>query len=82
MLFSSIEFVFGFLPPTQAVFVLLRARSGNVAAQAWLVAASLFFYGWWDIRYVPLLLSSIGLNFAVGLLLGDVGRPAPTRGRC
>ena len=79
MLFSSIEFAFGFLPLTLAVFVLVRARAGNAPAQAWLVAASLFFYGWWDIRYIPLLLGSIFCNFTVGLLLGDLRRPAPAR---
>lgn len=74
MLFSSIEFVFCFLPLTLAGFVLLRARAGIVAAQLWLVGASLVFYGWWDIRYVPLLLASIAFNFAFGRLLGDRGR--------
>ena len=31
-----------------------------------LVVASLFFYGWWDVCYVPLLLASIGFNYAIG----------------
>ena len=32
---------------------------------AWLVLASLFFYGYWDVRYVPLLLASILFNYFV-----------------
>ncbi|MBR0328490.1 MAG: MBOAT family protein, partial [Selenomonadaceae bacterium] len=28
--------------------------------------ASLFFYGWWDYHYVPLLLMSILFNYFVG----------------
>ena len=38
-----------------------------------LVGASLFFYGWWDARYVWILLLSIGCNagFAVALIRGQ-----------
>lgn len=35
-------------------------------ATAWLVFASFFFYGYWDMRYVPLLLVSIIFNYLVG----------------
>lgn len=33
---------------------------------AWLAACSLLFYGWWDTRYLPLLLGSIAFNYATG----------------
>src|SRR5215204_5530183 len=35
-------------------------------AQIWLAAASLFFYGWWNIVHVPLLLASVIFNFILG----------------
>jgi alginate O-acetyltransferase complex protein AlgI len=42
-----------------------------------LVAASLFFYGWWDARFLALLLLSIAVDFACDLALGVT----ETRGR-
>lgn len=68
MLFNSFEFLFAFLPVTLAGFFLL-ARLSIRAAAAWLTAASLFFYAWWDARYLLLLLGSITFNFACGTVL-------------
>jgi alginate O-acetyltransferase complex protein AlgI len=65
MLFNSPVFIFGFLPITLLGF-FLAARIGSQLALAWLTAASLFFYGWWNPAWVPLLLASIALNFFVG----------------
>ena len=66
MLFSSVEFLFVFLPATlagYAVFAkLLSVRSGTL----WLIAASLFFYAYWDATLLPLLLGSVVLNFICG----------------
>ena len=65
MLFNSYEFIFLFLPITLAGYFLLGRRSVR-ASNMWLLAASLFFYGWWDVRFVPLLLGSIVWNFMFG----------------
>jgi len=35
----------------------------------WLVAASLFFYGWWNPIYLWLILGSVGVNYSVGRAL-------------
>jgi D-alanyl-lipoteichoic acid acyltransferase DltB (MBOAT superfamily) len=43
----------------------------TLAANAWMLFASLFFYGWWDIKYIPLLLGSILFNYTIGNLLVD-----------
>jgi D-alanyl-lipoteichoic acid acyltransferase DltB (MBOAT superfamily) len=65
MLFNSYTFLFLFLPVTLAgAFVLARYRTSF--AVAWLVFASLFFYGWWSWRHVPLLLASIAFNYLAG----------------
>lgn len=69
MLFNSYEFLFLFLPVSLAVFFLL-ARLGRPLAAAWFAAVSLFFYGWWDPRYVPLLLASIAFNYGMGYAIG------------
>lgn len=68
MLFNSYVFIFAFLPVTLVVFYMVARRSRRFAL-AWLVVASLAFYGWWDPRYVPLLLFSICANYTFGTLL-------------
>ncbi len=63
MLFSSQVFLFAFLPVALVVFYLLAPRFGHRIAACWLVGASLFFYGWWNPRNLPILLASILFNF-------------------
>jgi alginate O-acetyltransferase complex protein AlgI len=69
MLFNSFAFVLLFLPATLVGFFLL-GRINAMAAATFLGAASLVFYGYWDPRYVALLLFSVALNYAVGYLVG------------
>lgn len=71
MLFNSHEFVFLFLPIALAAFHVLGQRNAAWGT-AWLGLASLFFYGWWNPRYVALLLASIAFNFAAGAVLAKV----------
>jgi D-alanyl-lipoteichoic acid acyltransferase DltB (MBOAT superfamily) len=70
MLFNSYVFICLFLPVAVVGFYLLGAGGQRRAAICWLVAASLFFYGWWNPVYVPLLLGSVLFNYSVGVLLG------------
>jgi len=71
MLFNSFGFLFLFLPLALAGYQLLR-RHGV----AWLGVCSLFFYAWWDWRFLPLLLLSICFNYAAGRLICSLtGRP-------
>ena len=65
MLFHSQTFVLAFLPVCLAGFFLAGARGGRDWALRWLVAASLVFYGWWDPRFVPLLIGSVLTNHAL-----------------
>ena len=66
MLFNSYEFIFLFLPLTFTGFFLLGHQGKKEMATLWLVLASFFFYGYWDVRYVPLLFSSICFNYWAG----------------
>ena len=66
MLFNSPEFVLGFLPVALAGFFLAGRVGGPRWALRWLVAASLFFYGWWNPKFVLLLAGSILVNYAFG----------------
>ena len=62
MLFNSYAFLFAFLPATYLLFYLVSRRSA-VEANLLLALASAAFYGWWDLRYVPLLAGSIAFNY-------------------
>ncbi len=76
MLFNSYEYIFLFLPITIAGFFFLGSRVHHKVAVAWLVGASLFFYGWWNPAYVSLIMGSIIFNYAVGFQLKN-SRKAP-----
>jgi len=69
MLFNSYVFIFCFLPISLIGFFWLGRSSQRLAA-LWLAGVSLFFYGWWDVRYVGLLLASIAFNYGAGYLIG------------
>lgn len=69
MLFNSYEFIFAFLPITFFIYFYLNYKRLTIAAKGFLVFASLFFYSWWDIAYLPLILSSILFNYLIGTTL-------------
>ena len=73
MLFNSFPFLLLFLPVTLAGFFLCAAWRIKAAA-IWLTAASLFFYGWWDVRFLGLLVPSFLVNFLAGRALGRLAR--------
>jgi len=66
MLFHSQAFVLGFLP---AVLILFYAVARRETAREWvMVVASVVFYGWWDVRFVPLLLGQTLATWALAHL--------------
>jgi alginate O-acetyltransferase complex protein AlgI len=72
MLFNSIEFAI-FLP---VVFFLYWFVSNyNLKLQnALIVAASYLFYGWWDWRFLSLIIFSTIVDFTIGVLLKSEDR--------
>ena len=72
MLFNSYTFIFLFLPIVLLGFHLIGKQGHHRVAIAWLVGASLFFYGWWNPAYLGLMLVSIFFNYGVGVALGGV----------
>ncbi|WP_336990183.1 MBOAT family O-acyltransferase [Bacillus infantis] len=72
MLFNSYEFIFYFLPIAFLGYFFLHYMKQGTAAKLWIVAASLFFYAWWNISYLPLILISMLVNFAIGTCLGGM----------
>ena len=78
MLFNTPEFILGFLPLALVGFFLAGRVGGSRWALRWLVLASLFFYGWWNTKFVLLLVASILVNYTIGqriLRLTQADRP-------
>jgi hypothetical protein len=74
MVFSPVIFLFPFFPIALGGYYLTPTiRLKNL----WLLFTSLWFYAWGEFRYLPLLGSSIALNYAFGLLIARF----PKRGR-
>ncbi len=71
MIFSSYQFIFFFLPIAFAGYFILNNSRKTKLATLWLIASSLFFYGWWDWRYLPLLIVLVLINFYFGKLLTE-----------
>ena len=66
MLFNSIDFAI-FLP---IVFLLYWLINSNLKLQNFLiVVASYIFYGWWDWRFLSLILFSTLVDYSVGIIL-------------
>ena len=65
MVFSSIPFLFYFLPVVLAVYFLVPRRAKNLV----LLVFSLFFYGWGEPVYILLMVFSILMDYGLGLWL-------------
>ena len=67
MIFSSLEFLFLFLP----IVLLLVAMWRNIAYQnTILFISSVFFYAWGGVSYTLIMLSSIVVNYVAGIHIG------------
>lgn len=64
MLFSSLTFLFVFLPTVLTVYYILPAKAKNI----WLLAASLAFYFYGEPKYLPLMLAVITVSYVFGIL--------------
>lgn len=76
MLFNSTSFLFVFLPIVLAGFIVFSQLRRPRLAGLWLTGASLFFYGWWNPLYLPLLMASMLFNYVLGGYL--LKRPSTT----
>ncbi len=63
MLFSSIPFLYYFLPAVMILYFLVPRRARNAV----LLLCSLVFYGWGEPKYVLLMLAAIGVFYGCGL---------------
>nr|WP_275901167.1 MBOAT family O-acyltransferase [Paenibacillus periandrae] len=60
------------MPLVVIVYFVLNKYRLIVFSRIWLIMSSLFFYGWWNIIYLPLIIASFTINFMFGKLLGKV----------
>ena len=70
MLFNSFEFLLVFLPAAILIYGLV---DHDPRLRTWvLIALSLVFYGYWDVRFLPLMVGSIVVNWwAARLFVAD-----------
>lgn len=69
MYFSSMTFLWVFLPLTLLLYLLAEHFGKNRAGNLVLLLASLLFYAWGEPVYIVLLLCSVAMNYLFGLLL-------------
>ena len=66
MIFSSIPFLYYFLPAVLAVYFLTPRRGKNAV----LLLSSLFFYGWGEPKLLWMMVFTIGVFYLCGLAIG------------
>ncbi|MBD5490071.1 MAG: MBOAT family protein [Lachnospiraceae bacterium] len=69
MLFNSYIFIFIFLPLTLLGWYGLNYYKKYTLANVFLAGMSLWFYGYFNVRYLAIILCSIGVNYLLSYLL-------------
>ncbi|MBU3819174.1 MAG: MBOAT family protein [Candidatus Faecalibacterium intestinavium] len=75
MIFSSIIFLLHFLPVTLALYYIAPPRLKNTV----LFLCSLLFYCWGEVRFFPVMLALILINYLCGLGMERFGQNAAAR---
>ena len=65
MLFSSITFIYFFLPLVLGVYYLLPKSMRN----GWLLIASFFFYAWGEPYYLCIMVLTIVINYVAAIVV-------------
>ena len=68
MLFNSVIFITIFLPLALFGWYLLQKLENPAFAKAFLVGMSLWFYGYYNVRYLWILAGSMAANYLLSLL--------------
>jgi len=68
-----------FLLLLAASLLALRLSRGPASRRVLLILAGLYFYAWWDLRFLPLLIGAALLDWAVALGLARAGGPGQRR---
>lgn len=70
MLFNSYIFIFAFLPFTWGAYFVLNKLKWYKAAQRELILASMIFYGFYNWKYLFIMLASIFVNYIISIFGG------------
>ncbi|MCI8707261.1 MAG: MBOAT family protein [Lachnospiraceae bacterium] len=70
MVFSSMIFLWMFLPAVLLLYFFAQAKFRNV----FLLAVSLIFYAWGEPKYILLMIGSIIVNWFFGMVMDEYGR--------
>jgi alginate O-acetyltransferase complex protein AlgI len=76
MVFSSLIFLFLFLPIVLVGYAVMRSTP---ARNAFLLFASLFFYAWGELSFLWVMLVSIALNYLFAIVIDDAKSPTARR---
>jgi len=74
LLFNSYIFIFCFLPLVLLGFFICQKLKYQYLSLLWLISSSLFFYAWWNTKYLLLIIFSVLINFALGSLIEKIRR--------
>ena len=69
MLFNSYIFILLFFPVTVTVYFGLNHAGKYTAAKGFLILASLVFYGYFNWRYLPIIVLSVALNYTFSRIM-------------
>ena len=66
MVFSSILFLFRFMPIVFGIYYLTPRRFKNAV----LFVVSLIFYSWGEVRYFPIMIASTLVDYVEAIIMG------------
>lgn len=66
MLFNSMSFIYIFLPSVVLLYFFISKVKQGKYIPFYLLTVSVFFYGYWDHRFLILLAFSVSMNFLLG----------------
>jgi alginate O-acetyltransferase complex protein AlgI len=75
LLFNSYIFILIFLPSVFVIYYLLLNFKNKNIAKIVFIFFSLFFYSYWNVKYLPIILSSILINFTIATILNYLNKP-------
>ena len=80
MVFSSLEFLFFYLPAVLLIYFLIPTKF-LAARNLMLLIVSLLFYGWSEPSYIWIMFLSIAVDYTCGRLVGKYKQTAPQKAK-
>lgn len=80
MVFSSLEFLYFYLPAVLLIYFLIPAKYLAIRNIALLIV-SLLFYGWSEPLYIFIMLISIVVDYTCGRIVGKYRQSSPQKAR-